>query len=71
MKELEQKLAIELAWGLIANAHGGNWDLATKEWRAAAIRWRDRFQDLAIGSDGEEVEPGSEGNAPEGEEESG
>ena len=31
----------EAAWGLIANAYGGNWDQATDTWRAAAERWRD------------------------------
>ena len=34
---------VEEAWGLIANAHGGNWDEATDVWRQAAERWRDRF----------------------------
>lgn len=33
--------ALDLAWGLIANANGGDWTLATPEWRAAAERWRD------------------------------
>ncbi len=35
----------ELAWGLIANAYGGNWDLASEAsgWEAAAIRWRDAY----------------------------
>lgn len=33
--------AIELAWVLIANAHGGDWELANDEWKAAAERWRD------------------------------
>lgn len=34
---------LELAWGIIANSYGGNWDLASLEWREAAIRWRDRY----------------------------
>ena len=34
--------AIEIAWGIIANAHGGDWSKATPEWRAAAERWRDQ-----------------------------
>ena len=34
---------VELAWGLIANAYGGDWDEATDEWRQAAVRWRDSF----------------------------
>ena len=32
---------IDTAWGLIANAYGGNWELASDEWRDAAERWRD------------------------------
>lgn len=34
-------VSLELAWGLIANAYGGDWELASPEWRRAAIRWRD------------------------------
>ncbi len=34
---------LESAWGLIANASGGDWDKATPEWRDAAVRWRDRY----------------------------
>lgn len=33
--------AMEIAWGLIANSYGGDWELANKDWRNAAIRWRD------------------------------
>ena len=38
----------EAAWGLIANAYGGNWELASKVsgWKAAAERWRDHYHDL-------------------------
>lgn len=32
-----------MAWVIIANAHGGNWDEASDEWRAAAERWRDEY----------------------------
>ena len=31
------------AWGIIANAYGGNWDEASDEWRGAAERWRDTY----------------------------
>ena len=31
------------AWGLIANAHGGDWSKASDEWQAAATRWRDAW----------------------------
>jgi hypothetical protein len=31
------------AWGLIANAGGGNWETQTPEWQDAAVRWRDAF----------------------------
>lgn len=34
---------LDSAWGLIANAGGGNWDLQTEEWRQAARRWRDKY----------------------------
>jgi hypothetical protein len=34
--------AIDDAWGIIANAFGGNWDQASPEWRQAAERWRDK-----------------------------
>ena len=40
-KETDELL--ELAWGLIANAGGGNWDLETERWRVAAAVWRDRY----------------------------
>ena len=33
----------EIAWGIIANANGGDWDTAHADWRAAAMRWRDRY----------------------------
>jgi len=31
------------AWGLIANASGGNWRLETEAWRRAAVRYRDKW----------------------------
>lgn len=34
---------LELAWGIIANANGGDWSRATHEWQGAAVRWRDRY----------------------------
>lgn len=36
---------LETAWGIIANAYGGNWDLASEAsgWKAAAERWRDAY----------------------------
>lgn len=34
---------LELAWGIIANAHAGDWDSAPIEWKAAAMRWRERY----------------------------
>jgi len=35
--------AIELAWGIIANAYGGDWSKASDEWRSAAEKWRDTY----------------------------
>jgi hypothetical protein len=34
---------LERAWGIIANASGGDWDKATAEWREAASAWRDEY----------------------------
>ena len=34
---------LELAWAIIANANGGDWDRATKEWKEAAETWRDGY----------------------------
>lgn len=33
--------ACEIAWGIIANAGGGDWTLESEEWQKAAARWRD------------------------------
>ena len=33
----------DAAWGIIANAGGGNWENETPEWREAAARWRDAY----------------------------
>jgi hypothetical protein len=35
--------AVEIAWGIIANASGGNWDHPdnSRGWKQAAERWRD------------------------------
>jgi hypothetical protein len=34
---------LEFAWGIIANAGGGNWDRETDEWRESAVRFRERW----------------------------
>jgi len=34
---------LEAAWGLIANAGGGNWQTQCVEWRQAAAHWRDWY----------------------------
>ena len=31
------------AWAIIANAHEGDWSIATQEWRDAAAHWRDAW----------------------------
>lgn len=36
---------LEAAWGIIANAHGGNWDDTPEDWREAAERWRDQYHE--------------------------
>ena len=37
---------LEYAWGVIANAHKGNWNAATSEWHEAAAKWRDQWAAL-------------------------
>lgn len=39
-KELE---LLEAAWGIIANAGGGDWTKESREWRIAAARWRSSY----------------------------
>jgi hypothetical protein len=34
---------MDVAFGVIANAHGGDWEQGSAEWHAAAIRFRDRY----------------------------
>jgi hypothetical protein len=34
---------LEAAWGIIANAGGGDWTKETQMWQDAAARWRDRY----------------------------
>ncbi len=40
--------AMELAWGLIANSYGGDWQLANDDWKQAAVRWRDEHWHPAL-----------------------
>lgn len=37
---------LHVAWGLIANAYGGAWNLASEEWRKAAEAWRDDYHEF-------------------------
>ena len=38
---------LEAAWGIIANAYGGDWELATHpDWKPAAERWRDNYHEI-------------------------
>lgn len=32
-----------VAWGVIANAGGGNWETETDDWQVGAARWRDNW----------------------------
>jgi len=34
---------IEEAWGIIANAGGGNWKKETQTWQKTAARWRTKY----------------------------
>ena len=45
VKVLEDSL--EMAWGLIANSYGGDWDKATDEWRNVAEKWRKEWFEIS------------------------
>ncbi len=34
---------VESAWGIIANAGGGDWTTQTDDWQKAAAVWRERY----------------------------
>lgn len=34
---------LEMAWTIIANAHGGNWELGNDDWIEAAVKWRKSY----------------------------
>lgn len=36
---------LEIAWGVIANASGGNWELQSGDWQSAAVRFRGMYHD--------------------------
>lgn len=40
---------LDEAWGVIANAGGGNWDNEPLDWRVAAHRWRNRYHEWLRG----------------------
>ena len=41
--ETKEGELLQLAWGIIANAGGGDWTRETPEWREAAVRWREGY----------------------------
>lgn len=49
MADTREELDTELndllmrAWGLVANAGGGDWKKETGEWQTAAVDWRERY----------------------------
>lgn len=53
----EGSVLLEIAWGIIANAGGGDWNKETPEWRGAAERWRDRYFDYLKTKNEEAREP--------------
>ena len=37
---------LESAWGIIANAGNGNWEIESKTWQEAAEKWRDNYHSI-------------------------
>lgn len=50
-------LLLERAWGLIANAGGGDWSKESEVWELAAVDWRDAYHAYlnTLGEDGMEA----------------
>lgn len=47
MTKMTKDELLEAAWGIIANAYGGDWDQAENpNWKPAAKRWRDNYHEL-------------------------
>lgn len=42
----EVKNHLELAWVIIANAGGGDWERESPEWEEAAAKWRDKYYEI-------------------------
>lgn len=43
MNKNAKKDLLDSAWGIIANAYGGDWSKADPIWQAAANQWRNNY----------------------------
>ena len=50
----------EYAWGIIANAGGGDWTTQTDDWQKAAAKWRDQYHDYLRIFTGQETDEAAE-----------
>jgi len=50
------------AWGLVANAGGGDWETQTPEWQEAAAAWRDAYHLTLAPAGTVELEPPTAAN---------
>lgn len=48
-REKQMLDALEMAWGVIANAGGGDWETQSVEWQEVAARWRDEHWHKILG----------------------
>lgn len=48
VEDIQHKEAdlVEWAWTIICNAGGGNWELETPEWQAAAAKFRTAYHEF-------------------------
>jgi hypothetical protein len=44
--------SLEMAWGIIANVSGGDWDKQSDEWHECAEKWRDNHWHPALDRNG-------------------
>jgi len=46
MKTKQLLNELESAWGIIANAGGGDWKKEPKDWQTVAAKWRERYHKI-------------------------
>ena len=67
MNEQQLRDLLYEAWGVIANASGGNWEEQSQEWQDAAKRWRDSWHETLPKGEGPITARSNDGSGPDSE----